>query len=442
MLRHTFLTSRFYYIAGLIVVLFAISHILPFVFYIGLGLFALFILALIFDFFSLKKQSGSIQFKRTVADKLSLGDNQTIKYTIVNQNDSILNYELVDEFPTQLQIRDAIGIGELKNNDEITFDYPIRPVERGEYYFGKSHLFLSTNWLQLLQHKLSFDQNKMVMVIPSIIQMKHHQLQVFSKTATRQGIRKIRSIGENDEFESLRPYTHGDNFKSINWKATARARKLIANQYQNTRSQEVYCIIDKGRSMKMPFNNLTLLDYAINASLVLSNIILRKYDKSGLITFSTKIGALIKAQDKRGQLERISEALYGQKTDFKDSSFELLYHTLRSYLKRRSIILLFSNFENMIDLNRNIRFITMMAKKHLLVVIFFKNRELETVAEMDCDSKSEIYLKTLAQNSILEKEQMKLKLMSMGVQTIMTHPEKLNINVINKYLEIKARRLN
>lgn len=272
--------------------------------------------------------------------------------------------------------------------------------------------------------------------------MKKYELQVFSKVATLSGVRRVRRIGENDEFESLRPYYQGDNIKSINWRATARSNKLIVNQFQNTRAQNVFCVIDKGRSMKMPFDDLTLLDYSINAGLVISNIILRKYDKVGLITFSEKMGVMISADNKPNQLELIAQKLYDQKTDFRDSNYRLLYTSIKRFVTRRSILLFFSNFEQMIDLERNIGYINSLSRQHLLVVIIFINTELVESSEMECNLKSDIYLKTFAQMSLFEKEKIKIKLESMGIQTILTKPKDLNINVINKYLEIKAKRMS
>ena len=118
----------------------------------------------------------------------------------------------------------------------------------------------------------------------------------------------------------------------------------MANQYQEERSQQVYCIIDKSRAMRMPFDNLTLLDYAINSSLVLSNIILKKGDKAGIITFSDKIGAQLNAESKTGHLRKIMDVLYSQKTQFMESNYEKLYYSIKSSIKGRSMILLFTNF--------------------------------------------------------------------------------------------------
>src|SRR5690606_40532545 len=119
-------------------------------------------------------------------------------------------------------------------------------------------------------------QNKTVPVYPSFRQMRKYELPAISNRLTEFGIKKIRRIGQNREFEQIKEYVVGDDYRTINWKATARRGTLMVNTYQDERAQQVYAVIDKGRTMKMPFEGMTLLDYDINASLVISNIAIRK----------------------------------------------------------------------------------------------------------------------------------------------------------------------
>jgi len=426
---------------GCIIVVFIISFAYPVLYKVALVALYVLIVLVIIDaiilFFVRKKISAS----RELNERLSLGDNQSIVYTFGNEAPLDLNVEIVDELPIQFQHRDTIDQFRIEKAKTVETTFHIKPVTRGIYSFGNLNLYLSTPILSLVELKQSFEIAEDVKVIPSIIQMKKYELQVFSKTARNSGIRRIRQIGENDEFEHIRAYSQGDNIKAINWKASSRLNSLMINQYQNTKSQNVYCIVDKGRAMKMPFNELTLLDYAINSTLVISNIVLKKYDRVGLITFSNKIGSIVKAESVRNQLEKISNRLYYQKTEFKESSLELLNITIRKKISRRSILVFFTNFENQNDLKRNLPYLKAINKKHLLLVIFFINTELIETSQMQCKTRDEIYLKTFAQRALVEKEKIKMELNSNGIQAILTKPEDLSINVINKYLEIKAKRM-
>ena len=440
MLPNTYLKDRFFYIAAICVLLFGLSFSFSSVFIFAKFFLLFFVILIILDYFLLKNKSKQITCSRKVKDRLSLGDPQPINYRLENGSNLDLDITLVDELPYQLQHRDKILSTTVQREKRLIKNFLITPLTRGQYQFGNINLYVSNLRIGLIERRIKIDAAENTEVYPSIIQMKKYELQVFSKTASLSGIRKARKIGESDEFEHIRPYIQGDNIKSINWKATSRKNQLMINEFQNTRSQTVYTIIDKGRAMKMPFFNMTLLDHAINSSLVLANIILKKYDKVGLITFSNKIGSIVKASSKHGQLELISNRLYNQRTDFKEPSFELVYYTIRKQIQRRSIILFYTNFENMVEAERNLPYLKSIAKKHLLVVILFINTEILAASIEPCKSKSDIYLKTFADKALFEKERISQLLNIHGIQSILTKPEDLSVNVINKYLEFKNKR--
>lgn len=215
----------------------------------------------------------------------------------------------------------------------------------------------------------------------------------------------------------------------------------MVNQYQDERSQQVYSLIDKGRVMQMPFQGMSLLDYAINATLVISNIAIKKSDKAGLITFQDKIGSLLPASRINNQMSTIQEVLYNQKTAYLETDFSVLYSTVRRTISQRSLLLLFTNFESIHSLHRQLPYLLNLSKAHLLVVIFFENTELRQLTDNPAESLKEIYYKAIAERFSYEKKMITRELQKHGIQSILTSPEKLTINTINKYLELKARNL-
>jgi len=413
----------------------------PRLYWIGVGLAVLLVMFSLAEILWSSRLSKKIELTREVTEHWSMGDEQYVKYHLKNENNVPVEVTVTDELPSQLQHRGHIFQGSLSANTEAAHKHSIKPTERGVHNFGKAHAFISIPWLMLVEIRKTCPISVETAVYPSFIQMKNVELKVFSKTATLAGIRRVREIGENDEFEQIRNYVVGDNLKSINWRATSRQGELMVNQYQNSKSQQVYCIIDKGRSMKMPFDDLTLLDYAINTTLVTSNIILRKYDKIGLVTFGNKIGNIISADAQKGQLQKITKALYNQKTEFLESNFELMYHTIRQRVRRRSILMLFTNFEHPDGMRRQLRYLKSLSKKHLLVVIFFTNAEIETAAQSKPSTVEELYFKTFAQEGIVDKQKIVAELKRNGIQVILSKPHDLSVNTINKYLEIKAKRM-
>ena len=293
----------------------------------------------------------------------------------------------------------------------------------------------------MVTRRFRFGEPAFAAVYPSIIQMQAYELFAISNRLEEAGIKKIRKIGHTMEFDQIRSYVKGDDYRTINWKATARRHSVMVNQYQEEKSQQVFSVIDMGRSMKMPFAGLSLLDYAINASLVISNIAIRKHDKAGLITFSENIGTVLQADGHYSHMHRILEMLYKQETSFLEPDFEKMYTTISRYIKQRSLILLFTNFESLSALQRQLNMLKHINKNHALVVIFFENNELTDFYSQDAENTEAIYKKVIAGKLIFEKKQITKELQLAGIQSILVQPQDLTIAVINKYLEIKARAL-
>ena len=190
----------------------------------------------------------------------------------------------------------------------------------------------------------------------------------------------------------------------------------------------------------MPFNKLSLLDYAINSTLVLSSVCLQKQDKVGLITFASKMGNLLAADRKPIQKAHILQLLYNQETAFQESDYEMLYLQLRNRVKQRSLLILFTNFESLSGLKRQLPYLRSIAKHHLLMVVFFENTELSQLSDKKAANVEDVYIKTIAEKFAYEKRLIVKELMKHGILSVLTPPEKLTVNAINKYLELKTRQ--
>lgn len=213
----------------------------------------------------------------------------------------------------------------------------------------------------------------------------------------------------------------------------------MVNQYQDEKSQPVYQVIDTGRTMQMPFMELSLLDYAINSTLALSNIVLKKQDKAGMFTFSKKVENYVAAERKAAQMQKLMETLYRIETDFYESDFSRLFVDIKQSVTQRSLIMLYTNFETMDGLKRQLPYLKGIAKNHLLIVIFFDNTELNRLIYKKTKNVHEIYDKIIAEKFAFEKRLIVRELKKHGIQSILTQPENLTLDSINKYLELKAR---
>ncbi len=379
-----------------------------------------------------------IEASRNTPEKLSNGDLNPIRITIKNQYTFTVSVKIIDEIPFQFQVRDFKIVKTIKASAQEDIGYDLRPTERGEYYFGNLNIYVSSP-LKLISRRFTFDKGQMVPTYPSYIQLRKYDLFAISNNLFQYGIKKIRRIGHTMEFEQIKEYVQGDDLRTINWKATAKKNALMVNQFQDEKSQSVYLAIDKGRVMQMPFNGLSLLDYAINSTLVLSNVILKKQDKAGIFAFSKKVENRVFAEKRGSQMQKILETLYNIKTDFFESDYSRLYVDIKKNINQRSLIILYTNFETMDGLNRQLPYLKGIAKSHLLVVIFFSNTELNEIIHKKTGTIQEIYDKVIAEKFMFEKRLIANELKKYGIHSILTQPENLTLDAINKYLEIKSR---
>lgn len=422
-----------------VVVIFVLLWLLNWPLVVGQWYF-LMALALVFiDGFYLFFPQHKFTCSRLLSNRFSNSDANLVSLTLWHSYPLPLRVDLIEELPEQFQARNNRITRQYSRNKKHVLNYYLRPVQRGDYHFGYSICMLSSP-LRLLQRRRLGSTPVTVKVYPSFLQLRQFQLMAQTVHTKEQGTKQLRKIGHSLEFDHIKEYVYGDDVRAVNWKATARQAGLMVNSFVDERSQQVYCIIDKGRLMKMPFKGLSLMDYAINSTLVLSNVALIRQDRAGLVTFSHKAGDFVGADRKAGQLKIMQEALYRIQTEFYESDFEKLYLQVRTQIKQRSLIVLFTNFESTSGMRRQLPFLRQMARHHLLLVVFFENTELAELAHRKAASLQEVYNNTIASKFVLEKKMMVKELMHHGIMALLTPPEQLTVHAVNKYIELKTRQ--
>ncbi|WP_149303638.1 DUF58 domain-containing protein [Pareuzebyella sediminis] len=439
-LKSFYIHNAFFKYIALLSGCFVISYWFPVIYPIAWILTMLLLGLFLFDIYLLYGMGNGLWAERILPLKLSNSDDNIIRVYLRSSYRFKAFISVIDELPIQFQKRDFDYRTALHKNENQGFQYTVRPVDRGEYVFGNLNVFVSSPF-KIIKRKFVFQKDQMVPVYPSIIQMQRYDFLAIDNRLSDIGLKKIRRIGHTQEFEQIKEYVHGDDFRTVNWKATAKHNQLMVNQYQDERSQPVYSIIDTGRVMKMPFNGLKLLDYAINSTLAFSNVALKRKDKTGLLTFSKNIETFVPALQKVTHLNSILEKLYNITTAYTDSDFALLYTYVKRKITQRSLLLLYTNFEHTSALERQLPYLLALSKKHVLVVIFFENTELEALVDSYAQDLQSIYHQTIAEKFVLEKQLMQKRLRQYGIQTILTKPSELTIHTINTYLELKARGL-
>lgn len=436
-LRELYLPLRFFLVLLGEVLAFVLAFIFPQIYPVVVWSLVLFGLLWVTDLFLLFGTGKGVEAERKMTDKLSNGDGNPVEILFYNHYPFPLRVRLIDEIPPQFQKRDLVLNFGILPGERKVLSYMLRPVCRGEYEFGKIRAFVST-FLLLAERRYSIGEKRKVAVYPSFISMRKYELMALGNRR-QEGVKKIHAVNISSSFDQIKPYVWGDDPRTVNWKATARSNRLMVNSYLEERSQPVYCLIDEGRTMQSAFREMTLLDYAINAALALSDIVLKKGDYAGLYTFSNVPGAFVKADNRGSQLNRINEVLYNRHTHFRETDFEQLYVHSGRWISSRSLFILFTNFDSENGMKRHLAALRRLAEKHLLLVVLFEDTEIREVLKGTPKSLKDIYFHTLAADFIMEKKRICAELKRSQINAILCRPEELTADVINTYLELKER---
>ena len=439
-LNPIFLTNRVFYLLGLVATLFALGFSWSAAVYAGFTLLFALCLGVAYDVWQSFQLANRLTAERAVPKFFSMSDENHVQVVIHNENQRSLSLRVIDEIPIQFQIRDFMLEESVGAESQRTLKYPLTPVKRGEFVFNSINLLFKAP-LGLVEHKKTIEQRQTVKVYPSFMQMQKFEMMAFNAVRQDEGIRRLRKLGHGYEFSDIRHYVIGDDPRSVNWKASSRAGSLMVNNYEDERSQKIYAIIDQGRTMRMPFNGMSLMDYAINTSLSILNIALKNHDNSGLLTFSRSTNIFVPAKRKSNQLTMIMDALYNQESTINEANFAELFTSIKKRIRNRSLLFLFTNFQSLSALQRVLPHLKRLNKDHLLVVTFFENTELEAFRNEEIRTTLDMASKVMADKLSEELTQIVYELRNAGIQAIKTRPEDLTSNTVSKYLELKSRGL-
>lgn len=438
MIRSLYISSRFFQVGIGLVLFWLWAFLWPILFVPAIVCTVFFWGYAVWDIIRL--YGTHLEGERICADRFSNGDLNPVSLTLENLSSKVVDVRIIEEFPDQFQIRDHQWFVRLEPKHRRSYQYELRPVKRGRYQFGYLWLYARHpyGWFERRFQAAAFRE---VAVYPSFHQLKSNQFLAFHRNSLRAGAKKRKRLGLSTEFEQIKNYIPGDDVRHINWKATARKGSLMLNQYRDEKTQQLICMVDKGRRMELPFHDMSLLDYAINASLAISDIALRSEDRVGLLTYGAKLSSWVSPEKGIHHLQRIQEILYHQKTDFTESNVEKAAAWVNRKAYERSLIIYFNNYTSLLSLERDLDYLRALSRRHLLVVVLFKNRPLEELSLQAPQTTREVYHQVVAEQLVQEQQLMVRKLRRWGILSILTHPEDLNISTINTYLRIKKELL-
>ena len=430
-----FLRKRFYLIGLVIVMVMTAGRAWLPLLWLGQVLLAVLLLELCAEAVVLWL-SGRVDGSRTCADRFSNGDDNEVRLRVFSHYRLPVWLTVVDEAPVEFQRRDIALTVRLKPGTGRALTYRLRPVRRGTYQFGRMRVFASV-LLRCMERRFTLGEEQDIKVYPSYLMLRRYELLAFSQRLTEIGIKRIRRPGNNTEFEQIKDYVKGDDYRAINWKATARTSRLMVNVYNEERSQQVFCVIDKGRLMQQTSEGMTYLDWAINAALVLSFVSIHREDKAGLITFGGKMDTFLPADRNAGQMQAILESLYRQQTVFDESDYAALVTTIGQRVQRRSLLVLFTNFSTVGATRRQLPYLRQLARRHRVLVVFFRDEELESFVQRKPTTEEDYFQQVTAEQDVANRQLIASMLRQYGMETLLVRPHELSVDVLNKYLAMR-----
>ncbi len=386
------------------------------------------------------RSRDEVEVTRRVQEVLSLGAPNRVELTVHNRTGRRLRLLVKDDPPDDFVTPERARAMTLDPWERRTVSYVTTPRRRGDYAFGGLHVRgLSRLRLAWWQRDLAAQQS--VRVYPNLQQLREFDALARRGRLDDLGLRAVRSRGEGTEFESLREYVPDDSFRSIDWKATARRGAPITRQYQSERNQTLLVLIDAGRMMAAPADDMTRVDYAVNAALMLAHVAERMGDTVGLLTFSDRVKSFVAPARGGMQTERMLEELYALQAELVEPDYQAAVSFLRTRARKRAMVCVFTDLVDADVSAAALSYLSSLRPQHLPMVATIRDAETMALAGEDPAAPEEAYQKAVAQRTLEQRALALARLRSRGVLVVDAPPDDLAAAVVNRYLTVKRRGL-
>lgn len=409
----------------------------PIVLYVALALDVLAVVLVLSEYFLLRK-SVDIKITRDVGHRFSIGESHNITLKIQSYSKRRINLMLKDDPPASFSCESSEMGFDLPPYGERTISYPVVPLKRGNHDFGDIH-YQARGGLGFTTLHGKIESLLSVKVYPNLKSLR--RLELASRFLRQElGFRAMRREGAGDEFEKLREYLPDDEFRHIDWKATARRHKPITRVYETERNQTMLLCIDTSRLMAAHSGSLSKLDHAINAALLLAYSAIRFDDQVGLLVFSSTVESYLPPKKGNAQFRRILERLYAAKAKLNYVDYREAVRHLRSQLTRRALVIFLTDLLDKDTARPFVKHTRMLVPRHLPLTITISDPLMNRIAGTSPESIEAVYSQVVAYELIQERESVKKQLLSLGAQVIDEPADRLSAASVNKYIELKRNQ--
>ncbi|HEX2995456.1 MAG TPA: DUF58 domain-containing protein, partial [Anaerolineales bacterium] len=417
--------------------LMALGAWLPLIEWVAWG-YILFVLAMMYFDWRMAGDIKQFELMREHDTKLSLGAENPIRLRLRNRARRAVNFTVRDEPPELFKIEARTCEGHVQGRSEWESIYHVRPLRRGDYEFGD----LTLRWLSplgLVLRQAKVDAKEPVKVYPNLLDVRRYDLLLRRNRLQEMGLRTTRQFGEGTEFERLREYLPDDEYRRINWKATARRNFPVTTEYQTERSQQVIAVLDAGRMMQSPVADIAKLDYVVNAVLLLTYVATGKGDRVGMMSFADDVMHYLSPRQGRGQFYRTLELLYALEPQPVEPDYRKALAYLAVKQRRRALVVVFTDLTGGASLNSLVAQMSMLARSSLPLLVTISDPDVVDASQMKPGDSLGVYQRAAA-NQLLDERRVVLDaLRQRGELTLDVPANQLSMSVINRYLELKGR---
>ncbi len=391
------------------------------------------------DLFSLP-QLSHVHVLRTMTRVASLGNHHTAEFSVDNRGKRPIRIELAEDRSDGLQTEPNIHHLSLQPGKRVTVQHSITPHRRGAFQLENAYSqLLSLRGFWKRQHVFSCPGQ--LHVYPDIKQIGEYALLARTNRLSQIGVRRTRRAGQDNDFERLRDYQQDDNYKHIDWRASARRQKLTVKQFQTDQSQRVIFMLDCGRMMTNEYDGLSLLDYALNSVLMLSYVALHQGDSVGMICFSDKIHTYVPPAGGKRQMNRILHAGFNQFPTLVQSRFDEAFLYLSTHCRRRSLVVLVTNVIDQVNANQVQNYMQNLIGCHLPLLVLLRDHRIFESADNPAPDPSVLCRSAAASQILVWRDQVIRRMRATGSLTLDVFPDQMTSPLVNQYLEIKARHM-
>jgi uncharacterized protein (DUF58 family) len=373
----------------------------------------------------------------------SIGRPNPVRLHVRSRARRRLELAVTDDLPADVTADGLPARVTLAARASATLTYHVRPARRGLAELG-AHTVRYPSPLGLWQRQLRVVARTGAKVYPDVGAVRAWEL-LARQSRENLLVRAVRLRGGENEFERLREFTRDDQFRDIDWKATARRGRLIVREYQQERNQTIICLLDCGRLMTAESDGLAQLDHALNAVLMLSHVAARAGDSLGLLAFDSKVRLYLPPVGGRRAAQRVARATYDLHPQLVESDFEAAFAHLGTRMRKRALVLLFTQVIDDLSARALLRQVRGLPARHLPLCVVFRDPELDRLAEppggLRAAPDGDLYVGAAAAETILWRDRLVRDLKSGGSLVLHVAPGKATPAVIDRYLQIKAQHL-